>query len=347
MNKLLVSPAPHLHSKETTRGIMRDVIIALMPSVLVSLYFAGVSAFLVLTVSVVGCVLLEHLIVKYMMKKKTTVHDLSAVVTGLILALNLPVSSPWWMVLIGCVVAIGVAKMTFGGLGHNLFNPALVARVFLLISFPVQMTNWAVTNGIFTPENPLIPGFLLGAQGQLPDALSGATPLGIIKEGLANGLTMDVLSQQHNFSYWQMLFGQINGSMGEASALAILIGFVYLLARKVIKPIIPLAIIVTVALFSGILHLIDPAHYADPLFHLLTGGVLLGAVFMATDYVTSPMSSLGMLIFGVGIGLVTMIIRIWGVYPEGVSFAILFMNAWVPLLNKIKPSPYRKEVNLG
>jgi electron transport complex protein RnfD len=237
--------------------------------------------------------------------------------------------------------------MTFGGLGHNLFNPALVARVFLLISFPVQMTNWAVTNGIFTPENPLIPGFLLGAQGQLPDALSGATPLGIIKEGLANGLTMDVLSQQHNFSYWQMLFGQINGSMGEASALAILIGFVYLLARKVIKPIIPLAIVVTVALFSGILHLIDPAHYADPLFHLLTGGVLLGAVFMATDYVTSPMSSLGMLIFGVGIGLVTMIIRIWGVYPEGVSFAILFMNAWVPLLNKIKPSPYKKEVNLG
>ncbi len=206
MNKLLVSPAPHWYGKETTQGIMRDVIIALVPAVLVSLYLAGVSALLVLMVSVAGCVLVEHLIVRYMMKKKTTVHDLSAVVTGLILALNLPVSSPWWMVLIGCVVAIGVAKMTFGGLGHNLFNPALVARVFLLISFPVQMTNWAVANGIFTPENPLIPGFLLGLQGQLPDALTGATPLGIVKEGLANGVSIKALAAQHNFSYSGMFF---------------------------------------------------------------------------------------------------------------------------------------------
>ena len=189
MDKLLVSPAPHIHAKESTKGIMLDVIIALVPAVLVSLYFAGISAFLVLVVSVAGCVLTEHLIARYLMKKETTIGDLSAVVTGLLLALNLPVSAPWWMVLMGCVVAIGIAKMTFGGLGHNLFNPALVARVFLLVSFPIQMTNWAVANGLFSPDNPLIPGFLLGAQGHLPDALSGATPLGIVKEGISRGLT--------------------------------------------------------------------------------------------------------------------------------------------------------------
>lgn len=347
MDKLLVSPAPHLHSKDSTRRIMRDVIIALIPAVLVSVYFAGLSALLVIIVSVTGCVLVEHLIARYLMKKRTTVYDLSAVVTGLILALNLPVSSPWWMVLIGCVVAIGIAKMTFGGLGHNLFNPALVARVFLLISFPVQMTNWSVTNSIFRPDRWKLPKGLLGAQGQLLDAASGATPLGIIKEGLANGLTMETLSQQHDFSYWHMLFGRIDGSLGEASVVAILLGFAYLLIRRVIKPVIPLSIIVTVAVFAGILWLIDPSMNADPLFHLLTGGLLLGAVFMATDYTTSPMSPLGMLIFGIGIGIITMIIRIWGVYPEGVSFAILFMNAVVPLLNKIKPLPYQKEVSRG
>ena len=347
MDKLLVSPAPHLHSKENTRRIMRDMIIALMPSVLVSVYFAGLSALLVIVVSVAGCVLIEHLIVRYLMKKKTTVHDLSAVVTGLILAINLPVSSPWWMVLIGCVASIGIAKMTFGGLGHNLFNPALVGRVFLLISFPVQMTNWSLSNSIFRPDTWEFSKGLLGAQGQLLDAASGATPLGIIKEGLANGLTMETLSQQHDFSYWQMLFGHIDGSLGEASALAVLLGFAYLLVRKVIKPLIPVTILVTVALFSGILWLMDPSMNADPLFHLLAGGLLPGAVFMATDYTTSPMSPLGMLIYGVGIGVMTMIIRVWGVYPEGVSFAILFMNALTPLLNKIKPIPYRKEVSLG
>ncbi|HOF75394.1 MAG TPA: RnfABCDGE type electron transport complex subunit D [Bacteroidales bacterium] len=347
MDKLLVSPAPHLHSKENTRRIMRDVIIALMPSVLVSVYFAGLSALLVVVVSVAGCVLVEHLIVRYLMRKKTTVHDLSAVVTGLILAVNLPVSSPWWMVLIGCIAAIGIAKMTFGGLGHNLFNPALVGRVFLLISFPVQMTNWSVNNSIFSSETWNLPKMLLGAQGQLPDAVSGATPLGIIKEGLANGLTMETLSQQYDFSYWQMLFGHIDGSLGEASALAVLVGFAYLLFRKVIKPLIPVSILFTVAVFSAILWLLDPSMNADPLFHLLTGGLLLGAVFMATDYTTSPMSPPGMLIYGVGIGVMTMIIRVWGVYPEGVSFAILFMNALTPLLNKIKPIPYKKEVSRG
>lgn len=347
MDKLLVSPAPHIHTKESTKGIMLDVIIALVPAVLVSLYLAGISAFLVLAVSVTGCVLTEHLIAKYLMKKETTVRDLSAVVTGLLLALNLPVSAPWWMVLIGCVVAIGIAKMTFGGLGHNLFNPALVARVFLLVSFPVQMTNWALSNGMFSPENPLIPGFLLGVQGQLPDALSGATPLGLVKEGISLGLTPQALINQEGLTYGKLFLGHMSGSMGEASGVALLIGFVYLLVRKVIKPIIPIAILVTVALFSGILYWVNPAQFADPLFHLLTGGLLIGAFFMATDYVTSPMSPLGMIIFGVGIGVVTVIIRVWGAYPEGMSFAILFMNAWVPLINKIKPFPYQKEVSRG
>jgi electron transport complex protein RnfD len=222
------------------------------------------------------------------------------------------------MVMIGAVVAIGIAKMTFGGLGNNLFNPALVGRVVLLISFPVLMTDWTVPASIFRA----------GA-----DAITGATPLGIVKEGLAKGLTIDQLQGMCDLSYWHLLWGKIEGSMGEASAVALLLGFVYLLIRRVIRPHIPVTIFVTIALFTGILWWVNPQHYADPLFHLLTGGVLLGAIFMATDYVTSPMTPLGMIIFGLGIGIITVLIRVFGAYPEGVSFAILIMNATVPLIN--------------
>ena len=297
---------------------MLDVVIALLPSVIVSVLYYGWSAVAVLASSVVFCVLLEYLITKYLLKRPGTIGDLSAVVTGIILALNLPPTAPWWVAMIGAIVAIGVTKMTFGGLGQNVFNPAITGRVFLLISFPAIMTTWGGAKG-----------FIGGA-----DAVSGATPLGIVKEGLMQGQTLQQIFDLHDFSYAQMLFVNIGGSAGEISAIAIIIGFIYLLARKVIRPYITLSILVTVAVFSGIFWLIDPSQYTDPLFNLLTGGVLLGSVFMATDYVTSPMSDKGGIIFGVGIGIITMLIRYFGSYPEGMSFAILIMNSTVPLINK-------------
>ena len=310
MDKLLVSPSPHLHTKTSTKSLMRDVVIALIPAVVVSVLFYGWSELLVLGVSVASCVLLEYLITRYMLKKACTVGDMSAVVTGILLALNLPSTTPWWIVLIGAVVAIGVAKMTFGGLGQNVFNPALVGRVFLLVSFPAQMTDWTRPQGF------------IGSV----DALSGATPLGLAKEG--------GVAAVESLDYMDMLFLNIGGSAGELSAIALIVGFIYLLARRVIKPYITLSIIATVAIFSGIFWAINPAEYTDPVFNILTGGLLLGSIFMATDYVTSPMSNVGGIIFGVGIGIITMLIRYFGAYPEGVSFAILIMNSVVPLINK-------------
>ena len=312
MEKLLVSPSPHLHTKTSTKSLMRDVVIAMIPAVIVSILFYGWSELLVLGVSVASCVLLEFLITKYLLKKTCTICDMSAVVTGILLALNLPSTTPWWVVFIGAVFAIGVAKMTFGGLGQNLFNPAIAGRVFLLISFPTYMTDWT------RPQ-----GFVGGGL----DALSGATPLGLAKEG--------GVAAVEGLDYMDMLFYNIGGSAGELSAIAILIGFVYLLVRKVIRPYITLSILATVAIFSGIFWGINPEQFTDPVFNLRTGGLLLGSVFMATDYVTSPMSNLGGIIYGVGIGVITMLIRYFGAYPEGVSFAILIMNSVVPLINKV------------
>jgi electron transport complex protein RnfD len=290
---------------------MRDVVIAMLPAVVVSVLFYGWSELLILGVSVASCVLLEYLITKYLLKRPCTVGDWSAAVTGVLLALNLPATTPWWVVLIGAIVAIGVAKMTFGGIGQNLFNPAIAGRVFLLISFPTYMTDWTRPQGFI---------------GNGLDAMTGATPLGMVKEG--------GISAVADLDYLDMLFHNIGGSAGELSALAILAGFVYLLVRRVIKPYITLSILATVAIFSGIFWAVNPAEYTGPLFNLLTGGILLGSVFMATDYVTSPMSNLGGVIFGVGIGVLTMLIRYFGAYPEGVSFAILIMNSTVPLINK-------------
>ena len=312
MDKLIVSPSPHLHTKTSTKSLMRDVVIALLPAVVVSVLFYGWSELLVLGVSVASCVLLEYLITKYLLKTSCTIGDWSAVITGVLLALNLPATTPWWVVFIGAVVAIGIAKMTFGGLGQNLFNPALVGRVFLLISFPTYMTDWTKPQGFIT--NSIV------------DAYSGATPL-----GLAKGFGPEATEAM---DYLNMLFLNIGGSAGELSAIALLLGFAYLLIRKVIKPYITLSIIATVAVFSGIFWAINPAEYTDPLFNILSGGLLLGAIFMATDYVTSPMSAWGGVVFGFGIGLITMLIRYFGAYPEGVSFAILIMNSVVPLLNK-------------
>ena len=314
---MLVSPSPHLHSPASTNSIMRDVVIALLPALVVMILFYGWSAIIVTAVSCVSCVGLEYAISRWLMHKPSLFNGWSALVTGVLLAMNLPSTTPWWIVFIGAVVAIGVAKMSFGGLGQNLFNPAITARVFLLISFPVAMTNWAMPQG-FIPA---------------VDAVSGATPLGLIKEGLKSGQTISEALAASGLDVHYVL-RDLGASGGEVSALALVLGFCYLLVRKVVKPWIPLSILVTITVISAVFSGIDPEHFTGPNFNLMTGGVLLGALFMATDYVTSPVSNLGGVIYGIGIGLIVMMIRYFGSYPEGMSFAILIMNCFVPLINR-------------
>lgn len=324
-NKLTISLAPHTAGEFTVRRMMYDVIIALLPALAASVYFFGLGALRVVVVGVGSAVFFEYFIQKFMLKIKPTVSDGSAAVTGLLLAFNLPSSLPWWMVVIGSLVAIGIAKMAFGGIGNNPFNPALVARVFLLMSFPVSMTNW---------PKPIV------TRMALVDAVTTATPLAVIKEGLKSGEPLSQLMMQVP-DYWNLFIGNRSGCIGETSALALLIGFIYLLYRKVITWHIPVVILATAGLFTTILWKVNPSQYAHPLFHLLTGGILLGAIYMATDLVTSPMVPLGMMIYGVGIGILAIVIRVFGVYPEGMSFAILVMNAFVPLIDKFcKPKRF-------
>ena len=306
MNRIMAAPSPHIHGGESTRRIMGDVVLALLPALAVSTYILGWNVLISTAIAVAGCVAFEYLIQRFMLKRRSTIGDLSAVVTGILLAFNLPVGIPWWIILIGALVAIGVGKMTFGGLGCNPFNPALTGRIFLLIAYPVEMTDW--TTGV-------------------PDALSGSTVLADVKAGLYSVSEVDFI---------QMLGGHMNGSMGEIGSLALILGGLYLLWRKVISWHIPVAVLGTMALFAMLLGVKDGGAmlYQLPLFHILAGGALLGAIFMATDYSTSPMTHLGMIIYGVGIGLLTMIIRVWGAYPEGMSFAIFIMNAVTPLINK-------------
>jgi len=331
-NILNISPAPHVFGKDTTRSLMLDVIIALSPALVASIYFFGYGAIIVTLTSVVSCLLFEYLIQRFIMKGPVTISDGSAIVTGLLLAFNVPSNLPFFIIITGSLVSIGIAKMTFGGLGNNPFNPALVGRVFLLISFPVQMTSWPVPSGFMTGYS---------------DAVTGATPLSVIKEGLRNGESVSKLMDQVP-SHMQMFYGHMGGSMGEVAAAALLLGLIYMLIRKTITWHIPAAVLGSVAVFTSILWLINPDKNADPMFHLLTGGVMLGAIFMATDYVTSPMSYKAMIIYGIGIGVLTVIIRVFGAYPEGVSFAILIMNAFVPLMNKyIKPKRFGEEVSNG
>lgn len=316
MNKLLVSPSPHVHAPVSTKSLMRDVVIALLPAVIVSVVFYGLGEIVVLATSVISCVLIEYLITRFLLKKPSTICDYSAAVTGILLALNLPYTTPWWVVFIGALFAIGVVKMTFGGLGQNIFNPAIAGRVFLLVSFPSYMTNWQMPQGLFGV-----------------DAVTGPTPLGMITEGLAKGLPVPEIMSANGLSYSQMLFANLGGSVGEISALALLAGFVYLLVRRVIKPHITLSIWGTVAAVSLIFWLVNPDRFTDPVFNLLTGGMILGSCFMATDYVTSPMTVKGGIVYGIGIGFITLMIRYFGSYPEGMSFAILIMNSVVPLIN--------------
>ncbi len=327
--KIIIAPSPHIQSAQTVEKLMYGVILALAPAFLVSLWFFGLPAFLLTFMAIAGCMLFEFLIARYMLKVKPSVTDGSAILTGILLAFNVPSNLPVWMLLLGCLVSIGIGKMTFGGLGNNIFNPALVGRVFLLISFPVQMTTWPLPEGFHT---------------KYFDAVTGPTALGVLKEGVRNGQTVPHLMDQVP-SHMQLFVGQMGGSLGEVAAVALLLGFIYLLYKKIITWHIPVAILATVTIFTGILWYIDPKQNADPMFHLLTGGVMLGAIFMATDYVTSPMSQKGMIIYGIGIGVLTVVIRRWGAYPEGVSFAILIMNAFVPLINRyIKPKRFGEEV---
>jgi len=333
MNKLLnISPSPHAHSKETTRKLMLGVVIALMPALFTSVFYFGMGAVIVTATSIISCVVFEYLMQRFILKKPISITDGSALVTGLLLAFNLPSNIPVYIIIIGSLVAIGIAKMTFGGLGNNPFNPALVGRVFMLISFPVQMTSWPVPAGFKT-------GYI--------DAVTGATPLAILKEGIKNGESISQLMEKIPTTF-QMFLGKMGGSMGEVAAIALLIGFAYLLYKKIITWHIPVSIIGTIAFLTTVHWLLNPESSAGPVFHILTGGVLLGAIFMATDYVTSPMNHKAMIIYGCGIGLLTVIIRIYGAYPEGVSFAILIMNAFVPLMNAyIKPKRFGEEVKNG
>jgi len=329
---LTISGSPHVHNDQTVSRIMWGVVLALLPALLVSFWYFGVGALLVTGISILVCLTTEYLIQRYMLRETPSIRDGSALITGILLAMNVPSNLPWWMVVIGAVVSIAIGKMSFGGLGKNIFNPALVGRVFLLISFPVAMTSWPVP-----VANRLI----------LTDAVTGPTALGILKEGLGKGETVQQLSNQLP-AYTDLLIGQMGGSLGEVSALAILLGGLFMIIRRIITWHIPVSYLLTVFLFSGILYLIDPTYYIDPVFHILTGGLMLGAIFMATDMVTSPMTKAGMLIFGLGCGLLTVIIRIWGAYPEGVSFAILIMNAFVPLINKgFKPKRFGEVVKHG
>lgn len=319
MSKILtISPSPHIHQESSVSKIMQSVIIALIPALIWSFFVFGLPAVLTTLVSVIACVGFEWLIKKYLLKVNPSVSDGSAVLTGILLAMNLPASLPLWIVIIGALIAIGVAKMSFGGLGNNPFNPALVGRVFLLISFPVQMTTWPINNNAV-------------------DATTGATPLALIKAGLKSGTPVsDIMKELPTYS--DLFIGNIGGSLGEISVVLLLIGFIFMLFKKVISWHIPVSVIGSIFIFTGILWLVNPNQNINPIYHILTGGVMLGAIFMATDMVTSPMSKWGQLIFGVGIGVITVCIRVWGAYPEGISFAILIMNAFTPLINKfVKP----------
>jgi electron transport complex protein RnfD len=331
-NLLNVSPSPHAHGKESTQKLMLTVVVALIPAFITSVFYFGIGALIVTATSIASCLLFEYLIQRYVLKKPLSITDGSALVTGILLAFNLPSNIPVLIIVIGSFISIAVAKMTFGGLGNNPFNPALVGRVFMLISFPVQMTRWPVPKGFATSYT---------------DAVTGATPLAIIKEGLKNGEPLSGLMNQIPTPA-RMFLGDMGGSMGEVAAVALLLGLAYLLIRKVITWHIPVSVIGSIAIFTAILWLVNPEKNADPMFHILAGGVLLGAIFMATDYVTSPMVPKAMLIYGCGIGIITVIIRVYGAYPEGVSFAILIMNAFVPLMNAyIKPKRFGEEVKNG
>lgn len=317
MSNIIISLSPHIHSNDNIKRNMYGVIFALMPALLISAFYFGIGSVIVCVASVVSCMFFEWAIERFLLQRPSSISDGSAIVTGLLLGMNLPSNIPVWIVVIGALVAIGIGKMSFGGLGCNLFNPALVGRCVLLVSFPVQMTTW-----------PL--------EGQLTeylDAKTGATPLSIMKTAITTGdssLLRDLPDSFH------LLLGSGSahgaGALGEVCALALLLGFAFLLWKKIITWHIPVSIITTIIVLSLLLHIANPI-YANPLAVVFSGGIMLGAIFMATDYTTSPMTHKGQVIYGIAIGFLTIVIRNWGTYPEGMSFAILIMNAFTPLIN--------------
>ena len=330
MSKLIVSLSPHAHGPESVEKNMYGVILALLPTLLASFLFFGLGSFLVCASSVLACMFFEWAIAKYMLNRKPTLTDGAAIITGLLLGLNLPSNIPIWMVVVGALFAIGVGKMCFGGLGQNLFNPAIVGRCFLLVSFPAAMTSWPV----------------IGQLDSYTDVTTGATPLALMKEAIKTGDSSLLKGLPDAF---ELLVGNVEngfgaGTIGEVCALALLVGLAFMLWRRIITWHIPVSIILPVFVISLILHLVNPI-YANPMQVIFSGGLMLGAIFMATDYVTSPMTPRGQLVYGVGIGLLTIIIRNWGSYPEGMSFAILIMNAFTPLINNyFKPRRFGEKV---
>lgn len=326
MSKLIVSLSPHAHGTDTVERNMRGVIIALLPALLVSFSYFGLGSVVVCLTSVAACVFFEWAITKYVMRRQATLTDCSAIITGLLLGMNLPSNFPLWMIIIGALIAIGVGKMSFGGLGCNIFNPALVGRCFLLVSFPAAMTTWPVAGQLMS----------------YTDATTGATPLSVMKDAIKAGdpTLLNQLPDAMSLLLGNPGMGIGAGSLGEVSALALLLGLAYLLWKKIITWHIPVSIIATVFVLSTLMHLANPA-YASPVYELLSGGLLLGAIFMATDYVSSPMIHRGQIIYGVAIAVLTLTIRYWGSYPEGMSFAILIMNAFTPLINYyVKPKRF-------
>ncbi|OGV34086.1 MAG: hypothetical protein A2020_01035 [Lentisphaerae bacterium GWF2_45_14] len=347
MEELVVSSSPHVHDNQTVRKIMLTVLLALVPSCLCGIYFYGINALMVIIYCVVFSVAVEVLWCRIAGKKTDTWKDCSAILTGVLLAMNLSAGIPWWVCLIGAGIGIGIGKQIYGGLGYNPFNPALVARVALLVAFPKLMTTWVPSR--FMTENPVydkiityapsaeqLKGKVIPFLSNTCDSITCATPLGVVKElsksGVHNVSAFDAVSNTP--MYWDYFFGNMGGCLGETSVLALLAGGIFLIAMKIIKWHIPVTYIATVAIFSAAIHAANPAITPGPLFHVITGGLFLGAFFMATDMVTSPITKKGMIIFGIGCGIITSLIRIWGNYPEGVSFSILLMNAVVPLIDK-------------
>jgi electron transport complex protein RnfD len=323
----VVSMPPHERSGESVSTIMWGVAGALLPALIAGVYFFGIRALAVTLFSVLACVAVEYLIQKYIFRmEETTAMDGSAAVTGMLLAFNVPSSIPLWQLLVGAIVSIGIAKMAFGGIGNNPFNPALIGRAFMLTSFPVSMTTWPVPGATRFMWNT--------------DAVTGATPLGILKEsGFGAGEFP---------GYLNMFLGNQGGCIGEISALAVLLGGLYMVYRGWISWQVPILYLGALALITGIFWVFDPVRYADPLFHVLAGGAMIGAWFMATDMTTSPMSLKGKVIFAVGGGLLAGLIRLVGGFPEGVSYSILLMNAAVPFIDKyVKPRTFGKEKSRG
>lgn len=321
-NLITVSPSPHVHTDESVQKIMYRVVVAMIPALVWSVVVFGFDALRVTMIAIAASVGFEYLVQRYVMKVKPSVTDGSALITGMLLAFNVPANLPWWIIIIGAFVSIGIGKLSFGGLGTNIFNPALVGRVFLLISFPVQMTSYPAPAGSGV------------------DAVTAPTPLGLLKEGLMNGQPISEIAGNLPAAS-DLLMGTTGGSLGEISALMLIIGGIYMLIRKVITWHTPVAVLGSMFVVAAIFWMIDPEAYIGPAYHLLTGGAMLGAIFMATDMVSSPMTGKGQLIYGVGIGVITMSIRLFGAYPEGISFAILIMNAFTPLINNaVKPKRF-------